>query len=61
MSNKSTILLEYAGEKPLRMSQLSRKIDLLPIVFWQGSCSTNLGFAILLLRIDQPLQSLHIV
>ncbi len=47
------------------MSQISRKFNLcnLTIAFWQGSCvftSTNLGFAILLLRIDQPLQSSHI-
>ncbi len=49
----------FAGEKPLRMSQISRKVDPLQSN-WQGSCvftSTNLGFAILLLRIDQPSQS----
>ena len=37
-----TVLLEYfAGEKPLRMSQISRKFDPLRsnyIAFWQGSC-----------------------
>ena len=54
-----TVLLEYfADKKLLRLSQISRKPDPLQstIAFWQGSCvftSTNLGFAILLLRIDQ--------
>ena len=56
-----TVLLEYfAGEKPLRMSQISRKFDPLRsnyIVFWQGSCvftSNTLGFADF---IDQPSQN----
>ncbi len=47
----------FADEKPLRMSQMSRKIDL-TIAIWQGSCvitSANLGFAILFLRSSQCL------
>ncbi len=62
-------LLEYfVGEEPLRMSQISRKIEPLRsnyCVLAKGlrlyvfTC-TNLGFAILLLRIDQPSQGLHI-
>ncbi len=55
------LLLEYfAGEKPLRMSQISRKCNPLrdlTIAFWQGSCvftSNNLGFADF---IEQPSQN----
>ncbi len=46
------------------MSQISRKFDPLrsTIEFWQGLCvftSNDLGLRILLLRIDQPSQSLQ--
>ncbi len=49
--NYYTVLLEYfAGEKPLQLSQISRKVDPLRSNYciWQGSCvftSNNLGFA----------------
>ncbi len=64
--NVNTVLLEYfAGEKRFRVGQISRKIDHLRsnyCVLARIVCiftSTYLGFAILLLRIDQPSQSSH--
>ena len=55
------LYLEYfAGEKLLRMSQISRNLDPLRsnyCVLARIVCIYQLGFAILLLRIDQPSQS----